>query len=508
MTFFTAGDVQEAARGRWIHPPAHDRPLRGIGIDTREDLAGKAFVAIRGERHDGHGFLLDAARAGADLLIVEQNAQPSLPDGPIGVLEVDDTRAALGRMARAWRQRLRATEVIAVTGSVGKTTTKALIHAVLSADRRGSAARRSFNNEIGVPLTILAASPDDAFVVVEIGSNGPGEIDRLASIVEPDVAVITSIGRSHLEGLGSLESVAAEKASLLRHLRDGGLAVVTADAPLLRAHLDGVTDVETFGEAQDATWCLTDRGSRPDGAWFEVNGDRRYEIGLPGRHNAVNALAAIALAQRRGMSAAPVSAALARVEPPAMRMETLRVGPFTVINDAYNANPESVIAGLETFVERAATARRRIVALGEMLELGESAPELHREIGRALVRIDRAASLRHVLFIGSLMAHAAGEVARHWGEERISMHHEIDDSVEATLSTLLQAGDALYLKGSRAVGVERIVDIVERRMARRDAAQGVLPFWSDGAPAPVTTGAVEAPHSQRRVPAAAGDDGL
>ena len=197
-----------------------------------------------------------------------------------------------------------------------------------------------------MPLTILAAEPQDVYLIVEIGANRPGEIDGLARIARPDVGVITSVGRGHLAGFGTLETVAREKASLLRHLGRGGLAVVTADAPLLRPHLHHAGPTVRFGRAEDADLRLTRHGSDEGGCWFEVGGSRRFRLGLPGRHNAVNALAAVAVARRLGVTDGRISEALGRCRPMPMRMSRHEIDGIVLYNDAYNANPESVIASL------------------------------------------------------------------------------------------------------------------------------------------------------------------
>ncbi len=198
MTFFESEHLRQLTGGRWRQAPSRRLTARGVGIDTRQPLAGQMFFAIRGEHHDGHGFLHEAAAADAALLVVERASAPAALPAGVGVLEVPDTRRALAQLAAAYRRTLTGTTVVAVTGSAGKTTTKTLLHGVLSTAMRGSAAPKSFNNEIGVPLTVLAADPDDRYLVVEVGSNAPGETAMLTRIVEPDIAVITTIGRAHL----------------------------------------------------------------------------------------------------------------------------------------------------------------------------------------------------------------------------------------------------------------------------------------------------------------------
>ncbi len=249
MTFFYAKNLRRTSKGRWVRPPTAPLDVDGVGIDSRVNLTGKAFVAIHGENHDGHGFLHEATSAGARLLIVDrQPSQDTLSSGS-AVLLVDDTRTALARLASAYRRTLIDTTVIAITGSAGKTTTKHLVDAVLSTTLRGTAAPKSFNNDVGLPLTILNAQFDDAYLIVEIGANRLGEVDALAAIARPDIAVITSIGRAHLAGFETVENVVREKAMILDQLQSDGLGIINADAPQLRNYRGQAQSIVLFGRA-------------------------------------------------------------------------------------------------------------------------------------------------------------------------------------------------------------------------------------------------------------------
>ncbi len=459
MSFFTPDIVAAVTAGRWLTRPTRDGPLRGVGIDTRGDLDGKAFVAIRGERYDGHDFLDRAGQAGARVLIVDSEPCTGSKQAA-GILVVDDTRRALGRLAAAWRRSLTGTTVIAVTGSCGKTTVKQLLDAVLSTSRRGLAAPRSYNNDIGLPLAILAADPSHEYLVLEIGASKQGEIDRLARIAGPDIGVITMIGRAHLAGFGSVESVAAEKATLLRHLQGPRLAVVNADAPGLRRYLDVAGRVVLFGEADDADLRLTNWSPRGRGGRVEVNQSTSYDLGLPGRHNAVNALAAVAVARYLGTDESLIGPALAGCRPVFMRLSRHVVGEVTFYNDAYNANPDSVAAALESFAELAADAPRRVVVLGDMLELGTGATEQHREVGRRLVDLDRRFSVDRVVLVGALSSYTAEPILARWPRHRLTLIRDLDRDGAGTVAASLQPGDAVLLKGSRAIGLEAVIDAI------------------------------------------------
>lgn len=454
--------IAEASGGRWHAPPTAEggaRALRGVGIDSREDLAGRAFLAVRGDRHDGHGFVGAAVEAGAAMVIVEAAALASgkVPSLGVPVLAVDDARRALTRLARAWRGAFPG-RVIAVTGSCGKTTTKRLIHAALSTRLRGSASPKSFNNDLGVPLTLLAAAGSDDYVVVEVGTNRPGEIAMLADLVRPHVAVITMVGHAHLEELGSLEGVAAEKSSLLDRLVPPAIAVIRADGGLLesavasrRGRLGGVI---RFGDRAGIDVRMTDRRVEGEGQIVSLADGRRLRLRLDGTHNALNALAAVAVADRLGIPFEPVARALESVEATDRRLEVRTVGALRVLDDAYNANPDSMSAALETLVERVGRGPAAVV-LGDMLELGPLGPEAHRRLGRLVGSLARRVDLRRVVLVGPLSAHAARECGG-LVECPVEHHAAAAPEIAASLRRELPAGTTILLKASRGIGLDRI----------------------------------------------------
>ncbi len=449
------------SKGRWVRPPEAPVDVDGIGIDSRVDLTGKVFVAIRGEHHDGHDYLDEATRAGAGLLIVDrQPSEETLSAGP-AVLLVDDTRTALGRLATAYRLTLVDTTVIAITGSAGKTTVKHLIDSVLSTKMRGTAAPKSFNNDIGVPLTILSATSDDKYLIVEIGANRLGEVNALARIAQPNIAVITSIGRAHLEGFETIENVAREKAMVLDHLQSDGVGIINVDAPQLRNYPGQAQSMVLFGRAEDADFRLTDRGASDGAWWFEVNGKDRFSLRLPGAHNATNALAAVAVGRQLGFSNQKIKRGLAQCEPVAMRMTCHKLDEITIYNDAYNANPDSMLAALNTFTELTIDADRRVVILGDMLELGAKAEALHAEIGRAVIDLDQMLPIAHAVLIGPLSSATARVLTESWGPDRVTHLDELDEGTAAVAAQIVQPGDTVLLKGSRSVGLERMLDALE-----------------------------------------------
>ena len=488
MSFFEPENLRAVTKGRWLQRPAAPIALRGVGIDTRDDLRNKAFVAIKGDRFDGHDFLSDAVKAGAALLIVDRKPSSSAGLEKAGVLLVENTRKALAAMSLAYRRTLLRTTVIAVVGSAGKTTTKRLIDAALTTAMQGTVSPKSFNNDIGVPLTILSAKSTDTYLVVEVGTNHLGEIAPLAAMIEPDIAVISMIGREHLEGLGTLENIAQENAELLKYLRATGVAVVNADATLLRPYLTRLPTVILFGEAKDADIRLSARGYDDASGhwWFEIDGRTRFGLSLPGKHNAMNAMAAVAIARRLGVPDQRISNGLASAPGAPMRSAVQWIGGeggVMLCNDAYNANPDSMAAALETFEELTNSGgriKRRIVILGDMLELGEAGPELHRDVGRRILELDSRAHINHAVFVGELSAFAAAEVAKRWQESRINAVGILDAGSIAEIARLVKPGDAVLLKGSRGMGLERIAAALEEQAAPASRASAAPHLRSAG----------------------------
>ncbi|MCX5688817.1 MAG: UDP-N-acetylmuramoyl-tripeptide--D-alanyl-D-alanine ligase, partial [Planctomycetota bacterium] len=334
MSFWSVESIKSALGATFFVRAASLGPVERVSIDSRTTGSGSVFIAIKGEKTDGHGFLAQAVAGGATLLIVHDTAAVSRVTLPpsVSVLQVQETGAALLKLAAAYRRTLETTRVIAVGGSNGKTTTCKLLQGVLASQFRGTASPKSFNNAIGVPLTILSARRGDQYLICEVGTNSPGEIAPLAAVIEPDIAVITSIGREHLEGLGSISGVIAEEATLLSSLRPGGTAVVTAECPELldvvkpmvqRRTMAGVKGCTllTFGRAAGADLRVADIAVAADSTTFTINQRERYSVLLPGAHNACNAAAVIAVARRMGMTQSDIERALAAATGPDMRMQ-------------------------------------------------------------------------------------------------------------------------------------------------------------------------------------------
>jgi len=461
-----------AGGGRWLRRPVDSTApvpdLAGLSTDSRSIKPGQVFLALRGENFDGHDFIHDAVRRGAGMAILD--TPPSQIDTfppATHILLVDDSLKALTRLATAYRKSLKTTRFIAVTGSSGKTTTKQMLSAVLSRKFRITASPRSFNNHIGVPLTALSAGNRDQYVICEIGTNNPGEIAALTSIVVPDIGVITGIGRVHIEGLGSLEGVANEKAALLHGLAHGGWAAVNIDEPAVLPHLESMERGVTFGFSTDADLRITECEMNDSGTTFALNDRSRWNIGLHGMHHASNATAAVAVGRRCGLSDAEIRAGLLAVAPPAMRFVRHLLGSLELFDDSYNANPESMKASIRTFRQLTSNRSGRVVViLGDMLELGSLSEAAHLELAEELSDCSQSIAPPHLaILIGPNMRHAAASL--HDRDEALSVVH-MESASPPDVLDLLQATDRILVKGSRGMRLERVVDAI---MARFDSTR-------------------------------------
>jgi len=489
MSIWTLRQLQNLTIGRWLIEPQDDQAVSdGISIDTRTIQTGNAFFALSGERFDGHDFLKNAVDNGASVLVVDDRKKATkLTDTRIPMLLVDDTLRTIHDLARVYRRNLKrsGTKVIAVTGSNGKTTTRRLIHAALSSHLTGTQSPKSFNNHIGAPLTLLAASPDDGFVVVEVGTNHPGEIAMLADIVRPDAAVVTNIGTAHIGNFGSREAIAAEKLSLVRFLTRGGVAVLPGDEPLAQdVDLPDQCTSTRFGQSEACDMVLKNLKQHDSSISFTIQSVREEDpfggwqmkeaaITLPllGKHNALNTIAAIGVAHWMCLDVEDpkVAEALADIEPADMRLNVQTVGhkdnPVTLIVDCYNANRDSVAAALDVLAHYPIEdGQRRIAILGDMLELGDRGPELHEQIGRL---IGESQDIDQAILIGELSAHTARSAGETWDQPRLHHFNQWSDQLPEEVTKLLEPGDVVLLKASRSVALERLIPEIEKRTSRR-----------------------------------------
>ncbi|MBL8841676.1 MAG: UDP-N-acetylmuramoyl-tripeptide--D-alanyl-D-alanine ligase [Planctomycetes bacterium] len=449
MPTFRLSDVATATGGRLL-PSLPDLEVAGVTTDSRQGVAGKLFVALRGERFDGHDFLAAAASAGAAAALVDRPLDPAAAAG-LALVVVDDSRHALGRLARWHALRCDARRA-AVTGSNGKTTTKELLRAALSAGGATVASAKSFNNDIGLPLTLLSIEPTTRYAALEMGTNHPGEIARLADLGRPEVGIITNCSHSHVEFLKDLDGVVAEKGALLEALPAHGVAVLNADDPaLLKLRSRTRARVVTFGIRRPADFRAVDIRFDFRRLVYKLRGLRVY-VPLGGCHNVYNSLASLAAAEALGVPLPDAIAALRDAEGPPMRLAPLRLDGVTLLDDTYNANPGSVEAALRTLAATPAKGRR-VVVLGDMLELGEQSTALHGKCGELLSLVPDAL----LVAVGSY-AHdvVAGARRRGLADDR-ALTCADGAAAALLLPPLLQRGDVVLVKGSRGMAMERVV---------------------------------------------------
>lgn len=436
-----------------------DAVVNGAYTDTRSPEVGAAFIAISGERFDGHDYANLAANQGASVVVVSR--EDVIVDlrarQQCGVVQVADTRSAYLRFASAYRLELTEPIWFAVTGSVGKSSVKELLAHILDEGAGWNTHRavRSFNNDIGVPTTILAAPPDSRAVVLELGTNHPGEIARLAGVARPNVAIITNAGASHLEGLGSVRGVAEEKSHILDFQSDSDSAVLNVDDQhyeLWRLAARG--RVITFGTGNRCDLSADSIAPSRGGVSFTLSArgaTRDVCLPLPGRHNVLNALAASAAAIEAGVDLDGIVMGLESFAGVARRLQVHEHRGITVIDDAYNANPESFRAALE--VVESYAGRRVFIVAGDMLELGAGASAHHEALGRRMAVLNPIA----VVTVGDL-AEVAGRAAVESGLNSDAWSScESPQEAGEFLKRKVREGDVVLVKGSNGVGLNRCV---------------------------------------------------
>ena len=432
----------------------------GVSTDSRAIQPGELFVALRGDRFDGHSFAQEALKRGGGVLVEAERAAGLSRNGDRtkAVIEVKDTLKALGDLARE-RRRKYGIPVIALTGSNGKTTTKEMISACLATTLPLLKTQGNLNNLIGLPLTLLKLTGEEKVAVLEMGMNVPGEIRRLTEIAEPDVGLITNIQQSHLEGMGSLEKLKEEKGELFRKMKSGGTLLVNRDDPRvadLAREFQGAKI--TFGMKGPAD--ITARDVRIDGkkgtSFTASFGGAETEITLPllGRHFVLHALSAIACGRLFGIELRKIREVLESFHPYPQRMEVWPLeGGVSLINDAYNANPNSMDAALETLAELKGGGRT-IAVLGDMLELGPFSREAHRRLGEKVGNL----SIDFLICLGDEAPHVAAtaiEKGLTSGRARVVGNHS---EAVSLLRQIAREGDWILVKGSRRMAMERIAE--------------------------------------------------
>lgn len=451
----TLADLRRVCRGRLVSGEL-DGDVGSVAIDSRRVRPGDLFVAIKGQRFDGHRFVAQAAAKGARAIIV---SRPVAVKGA-AVIIVPDTVKALGRIAQLHRQHFSG-PVIAITGSAGKTSTRRMIASVLGTRYRVLQSARSENNWIGVPLTLLKLRPEHDIAVVEAGTNQPGDIAWLARIIRPDVTVFTNIGDSHLTGLGDRGGVFREKIRLAKGARGPELIIYNADDEYLAriSRSKGKAALKSFSITAPSDCRAREiRLTRHGHVRFRC-GRTDYRLPLPGRQHVYNALAAILCARYFKVPAENARRALARMSPGDNRGSLLRTRRGVwILDDTYNANPVSFQRALE-FLEEFPAARRRVVVSGDMLELGTSSRRLHRELGEHMGR----AGIAVLLAFGARSRHTC-DGFRQARPDGVAAHYSALPALHRRLGRVLRSGDVVLVKGSRSMRMERVVAYLKEKL--------------------------------------------
>lgn len=434
--------------------------VQRVNTDTRSLQPGDMFVALRGERFDGHDYLAEAAEKGASAFLVHEDKAVLVPK-PAAVISVQDTVSGLSRLAGEYRAGFDP-RTVAVCGSNGKTTTKDLIASVLAKRFETQKSRASFNNHIGVPMTLLELEQRHDAAVLEAGTNHPGELDPLLKLIRPEFGVITSIGREHLEFFGDLAGVAREEGALADHLPENGLMLVNRESPEIETIIcRAKCEVQTVGFSDACDWRAAEVRVSAAGTRFKVKSGSslngaEFAVQMPGEHHALNALFAVAVGHRLGLDAGDIAAGLIGCEPPAMRSRMEQARGVWILNDAYNANADSMTAAIRTLAAMEC-AGRRIAVLGDMAELGEHSTEAHVEAGREVA----ACNIDRLIAVGRF-AKVTAEAASAGGMIGAEIFATVDEAGEAMKNTVRE-GDVVLVKASRSARLERLVNVLSAR---------------------------------------------
>jgi UDP-N-acetylmuramoyl-tripeptide--D-alanyl-D-alanine ligase len=445
----TGGKLWNDAKGNQIM-------ATGVSIDSRTIQKGNLFVAIPGERFDGHQFVSDAAKKGAGVVIVSKAKMDQVKPEEFkttSMVVVEDTKKALREIA-SWHRRKFDISAVAVTGTNGKTTTKEMIADVLAPKYKVLKSIKSYNNLIGVPLTLFELNADTQVLVLELGMSQPEEIGILTETTKPNIGVITNIGPAHLESMESLEKIAQAKFELLDHMPSLHTAVLNADDEFLAKRIkERKEKTISFSIQNKADFQATGLVPSDEGyIGFKVNGKFPINLKLLGEHNVYNALAAFAVGSLLGVDEIKIKESLERYTPSELRMELVQIGNLRIINDTYNANPISMIKALQTLSQMKSQGRK-IAVLGDMLELGEKTQDYHFEIGKLVAE----SGIDLLLTVGKL-SFVIGQGAKEQGMnvERI-LAFDTNEKTSAYLIENLKAGDLVLIKGSRKMKLEEVV---------------------------------------------------
>lgn len=450
----TLRDIQSMVDGRGLAAGFFDIMVHGVSTDTRTIQQGNLYVPLKGAKFNGHAFVQDALDKGASAVLWAETE--GTPPKDVPVIIVDDTLRALQRLAHRYRKQL-SVKVIGITGSNGKTTTKDMVASLLATTYKVQKTEGNLNNHIGVPLTLLRLEEDTEMAVVEMGMSNFGEIELLSNIAEPDAAVITNIGESHLQELGSREGIAQAKLEILSGLKKNGLFVYHGDEPLLVNRVPDLPlpeHVLRFGQGSENDYYPKAVHVQANGTTFTIHQapNRSFFLPILGKHHVYNALAAIAVARFFHVSWEKIQEAFSQLQVTRMRMELIETKKgWTIINDAYNANPTSMKAALQLLHELTGY-EKKIAVLGDMLELGDQEAEFHREIGAML----RPEMVDYVFTYGALAHHIALAAKPFFPDGRVKAYED-KQSLAKDLLAVVSSGDVILLKASRGMKLEELL---------------------------------------------------
>jgi len=452
---FTVRDILGAVKGMLLSGNQDDI-LTGVSTDTRKIRNGELFLAIKGERFDGHSFILDAVSKGAGGILVQEggitNANFKIPD--IAFISVSDSIKALGDIANFHRARF-SIPLIGITGSNGKTTTKEMTAAILSRKFNVLKNFGTENNNIGVPLTLMRLDTEHKIIVLEMATNHLGEIRRLSEIAMPTIAVITNIGPSHLEYLEDTDTVFKAKCEIFEHMHGEKKLVLNKDDEYLKT-IKSDSAVRWFGLSKDADFYADKISLEPDGINFRLNGKWDISLGVLGRHNVYNALTAIATSWDFGVSIDDIRDALKEFRVPNMRMEVKRFGDIKIINDSYNSNPQSMKQAIEALRDMT-TEGRKILIAGDMLELGHLSGRFHHLVGKQAAE----SGFDLIVAVGKLAEYVARGAQEAGMSGRKIKLCAVTKEAREKVCNLVKKGDTILVKGSRAMKMEEIVEELE-----------------------------------------------
>jgi len=439
--------------------PFADIVIEGVTIDSRNINTGNLFVPFRGEHADGHKYVVESIQKGAAAALWEKD----VPNPPVGlpIVIVDNCLQALQELARKYRQEL-PVKVVGITGSNGKTTTKDMTASLLSIQYKVQKTEGNYNNHLGLPLTVLGLHEDTDIAVLEMGMSGRGEIEFLTKLACPDAVVITNIGESHLLDLGSREGIAEAKLEILQGLRDGGLAVLHGDEPLLMERIyehKGNVTIETFGRSETNDLYPKDIMQIPGGNAFKINQkDIVFELPVLGTHNILNALASMLIAHYFSIPYEKMNEGLAKIKLTNMRMELVEgTHGEKIINDAYNASPTSMMAAIE-LVSNLQGYKRRILVLGDMLELGPQEEQYHLQVGEGL----NPEKVDYLFTFGGLGAHIAAGASKVIGSNKVFAFTDKTKLIEE-LKKYLDENTLVLVKASRGMKLEEVVTAIQKK---------------------------------------------